>query len=112
MPRETYRGLSRKNLSDPSDASEPIRPCNRCRIDATADPCAPCPLYFGWLERLDLADDATQRIRYAAWVGLGGWPLLWALHGIRLRREERLRLLDVLTVYPGALRRRSVQEVP
>jgi len=91
-----------------SHRSQPVtseRPCGRCRIDATADPCGPCPLYGSWLERLGLADDGGQRGRYAAWVQLGGWPLLWSLHDLPRRRDARLRLLAVLTAYPGLLRR-------
>lgn len=75
--------------------------CGRCRADATADPCGPCPLYGAYLERFELADEPAVRAAYDRWARRGGWPLLWKLHEPGLMRARLVVAMNLMDAYRG-----------
>jgi len=88
------------DVSNPSRPVTPERACGRCQSTPNADPCGPCPLYAGWLERLGRVDDERARTDYAAWRRAGGWRFRWALGRLHGRWDEERRIRAVLARFP------------
>jgi hypothetical protein len=100
MAPKKRMGKKPADVSDPSETTEVSSPCDRCRTDATADPCGPCPLYRAYLERSELADAPAVRAAYDAWATSGGWRIVWGLHRLTHQRAARLEVMSLLAGYP------------
>jgi hypothetical protein len=74
-------------------------PCWACRIAPATPPCDRCPL------RGAFADRGGDPETYAAWATSGGWRLVWTLGDLNRHRAARMRVLEILFVYPGMERR-------
>lgn len=100
MPSRTHGAYKRGNLSDLSETTGAVSPCDRCRIDATADPCGPCSLYRAYLERSELADEPAVRTVYDAWARAGGWRIVWGFHRLASQRRGLVEVMNLLAAYP------------
>jgi len=97
-------GKKPADVSHPSHPTpppdEPEYPCYRCQGDVAADPCGPCPLYWAYLERSELADDPIVRATYDAWARAGGWRVVWTFHRLEQHRSARREVMALRAAYP------------